>query len=180
MVTSIATATAKLLLQCVDAMRSKSLRDHVQEDRGSVSTHSWSSLYSQGGLNAGVVAGSAAMLNLELVPLPAHLPSHQFASTLKVLILMKDVCVTWPGGVTCRKHSNRHGPDGPDVGLQLEGLEERMCRRKQTICNLEGVGVLLRGSRDLSAVGGWSPLQSQHQQTTGKGGAHTIDRLASL
>ena len=84
MVTSTATATAKLLLQCVDAARSKSLRDRVQEDRG---TRSRSSLY--GGLNAGVVAGSAAMLNLELVPPPAHPPFCQFTSTS---------CAAWPGG----------------------------------------------------------------------------------
>jgi hypothetical protein len=93
MVTSTATATAKLLLQCVDAARSKSLRDCVQEDRG---TRSRSSLY--GGLNAGVVAGSAAMLNLELVPPPAHPPFRQFTSTLEVSILMKDACAAWPGG----------------------------------------------------------------------------------
>jgi hypothetical protein len=67
MVTSTGTDTAKLLLQCVDAVRSKSLRDRVQKDHGSVSTHSRSSLYSQGGLNVGAVAGSAAMLNLALV-----------------------------------------------------------------------------------------------------------------
>jgi hypothetical protein len=96
MVTSTATATAKLLLQCVDAVRSKSLRDCVQKDCGSVSTRSRSSLYS--GLNAGVVAGSAAMLNPELVPPPAHPPFRQFASTLEVSILMKDVCAAWPGG----------------------------------------------------------------------------------
>ena len=99
MVTSTATATAKLLLQCVDAARSKSLRDCVQEDRGSVSTRSRSSLYS--GLiclNAGVVAGSVAMLNPELVPPPAHPPFRQFASTLEVSILMKDACAAWPGG----------------------------------------------------------------------------------
>ena len=98
MVKSTATATAKLLLQCVDAARSKSLRDRVQEDRSSVSMRSRSSLYSQGGLNAGAVAGSAAMLNLELVPPPAHPPSRQFASTLEVSILMNDACAAWPGG----------------------------------------------------------------------------------
>jgi hypothetical protein len=62
--------------------------------------------------------------------------------------------------VTCRKRPNRHGPGGPGVGLQLEGLEERMCRRKQMTCNLERVWVPLRGSQDLDAVGEWSPLQS--------------------
>jgi hypothetical protein len=44
----------------------------------------------------------------------------------------------WPGGDL--QSPNGHGLGGPGVDLQLEGLEERVCRRKQTTHNLAGDG----------------------------------------
>ncbi|KAI0261478.1 hypothetical protein BGY98DRAFT_1053339 [Russula aff. rugulosa BPL654] len=44
----------------------------------------------------------------------------------------------------------RHGLGGPGVDLQLEGLEERMCRRKQMTRDLAGAWAPLQGCRDPS------------------------------
>ena len=45
----------------------------------------------------------------------------------------------WPGG-DLQEGPNGRGLGGPGVDLQLEGLEERVCRRKQTTRNLAGDG----------------------------------------
>ena len=44
----------------------------------------------------------------------------------------------WPGGDL--QSLNGCGLGGPDIDLQLEGLEKRVYRRKQMTCNLAGDG----------------------------------------
>ena len=44
----------------------------------------------------------------------------------------------WPGGDL--QSLNGRGLGGPGIDLQLEGLEERVCRRKQMMHNLVGDG----------------------------------------
>ena len=54
------------------------------------------------------------------------------------MILMEG-WATWPGG-NLQEGPNRRGLGGPGVDLQLEGLEERVCRRKRMTHNLAGDG----------------------------------------
>ncbi|KAI0269528.1 hypothetical protein BGY98DRAFT_937852 [Russula aff. rugulosa BPL654] len=46
------------------------------------------------------------------------------------LIILMGAWAAWPGG-DLQERFNGHGLGGPGVDLQLEGLEERMCIRKQ-------------------------------------------------
>jgi hypothetical protein len=76
----------------------------------------------------------------------------------------------WPNG-DLQQDLNGHGLDGPDIDLQLEGLEERVCRRKQTMRNLAGDGRCCKGVKTRAR---WVGEVHQCQQMTGKeeGGTH--------
>ena len=75
----------------------------------------------------------------------------------------------WPGG-NLQEGPNGCGLGGPGIDLQLEGLEEQVCRRKQTIHNLAGDGCCCKG---VETQAQWVGEVNQCQQMTGKGG-HTL------